>query len=108
VNLAPGNTPTAVCPTPATSTSSCLVDGVLGNNGNPANSGKSGYQFKTGAGTVLNGVNVGYAILAVPNKIGQTGNRAFCSVEDAVVRVDPAGACSNTEAGIAAFAPLNQ
>jgi hypothetical protein len=29
-------------------------------------------------------------------------------VEDAVVRVDPAGVCSVTEAGIRVFNPLNQ
>jgi hypothetical protein len=32
----------------------------------------------------------------------------FCAEEDAVVRVDPAGACSNTEAGIRIFNPLYQ
>jgi hypothetical protein len=85
-----------------------LIDAVLSNNGNPPASGKSGYLFTTGAGTVAGGVNVGYTARAVPITINQTGLRAFCAEEDAVVRVDPAGVCSNTEAGILTFNPLNQ
>jgi len=91
-----------------TTTTACLIDAVLANNGNPGGSGKSGYMFSTGAGTVSGGVNVGYTALAVPITINQTGIRAFCAEEDAVVRVDPKGACSNDEAGILTFNPLNQ
>ena len=87
---------------------SCLIDAVLANNGNPPASGKSGYSFKTGAGTATSGVFTGYTVVAVPLTINQTGIRAFCAEEDAVVRVDPAGACSNTEANILTFNPLNQ
>jgi len=90
------------------STTACLLDAVLSNNGNPAGSGKSGYLFTTGAGTVAGGVNVGYTARAVPITINQTGLRAFCAEEDAVVCVDPAGVCSNTETGILTFHPLNQ
>ncbi len=39
------------------STTACLIDSVLSNNGNPAGSGKSGYSFTTGTGTVVGGVN---------------------------------------------------
>src|SRR5438045_3733395 len=67
------------------STTSCLIDAVLGNNGNPAGSGKSGYSFSTGAGTVAGGVAVGYTIKGVPLTINQTGIRGFCAEEDAVV-----------------------
>ncbi len=93
------------------STSACLIDSVLGNNGNPAASGKSGYSFTTGAGTVVSGVNVGYTIGAVPLSHNQTGIRGFCAEEDAVVRVDPLGVCASPspgEAAILAFNPLNQ
>ncbi len=90
------------------STTACLIDSVLANDGNPAGGGKSGYTFTTGAGTVAGGTNVGYAVKGVPLSINQTGIRGFCAEEDAVIRVDPAGACSNTEAGILAFNPLNQ
>jgi prepilin-type N-terminal cleavage/methylation domain-containing protein len=86
----------------------CLIDAVLANNGIPAGSGKSGYLFTTGAGTQAGGVNVGYTVKAVPITINQTGLRGFCAEEDAVVRVDPAGVCSVTEAGILTFNPLNQ
>ncbi|HYM77576.1 MAG TPA: prepilin-type N-terminal cleavage/methylation domain-containing protein [Candidatus Dormibacteraeota bacterium] len=88
------------------STSACLLDSVLANNGNPAGSGKSGYKFTTGTGTVGAGINIGYTVLAVPMTANRTGIRAFCAEEDAVVRVDPAGACSNTEAGILTFIAL--
>ncbi len=90
------------------STTACLVDSVLANDGNPAGNGKSGYKFSTGTGTVAAGINVGYTVLALPITINHTGIRAFCAEEDGVVRVDPAGACSNTEAGIRTFNPLNQ
>jgi type IV pilus assembly protein PilA len=93
--------------TPSTTTA-CLIDSVLANDGNPANSGKSGYKFKSGTGTAAGGVNVGYTIQATPITINQTGIRGFCAEEDAVVRVDPAGACSSTETGILSFNPLNQ
>jgi len=53
-------------------------------------------------------VAVGYMATAVPITINQTGIRAFCAEEDAVVRVDPAGLCSNTEASILTFNSLNQ
>jgi len=86
----------------------CLIDSVLANNGNPANSGKSGYSFTSGAGTVTRTVNTGYTIASVPLTLNQTGIRGFCAEEDAVLRVDPAGVCSTTEAGILAFNPLNQ
>jgi type IV pilus assembly protein PilA len=90
------------------STSACLIDSVLANNGNPAASGKSGYSFTTAPGTVVAGVYAGYGVQATPLAINQTGIRAFCAEEDAVVRVDPAGACSTAEATILTFNPLNQ
>jgi len=90
------------------STTACLIDSVLANNGNPAGSGKSGYSFTSGTGTVGGGINIGYTVVTVPLTINQTGIRAFCAEEDAVVRVDPAGVCSNTEAGVLGFNPLNQ
>ena len=96
----------AAC-TPSSATA-CLLDSVLANNGNPTGSGKSGYSFSTGTGTTSGGVYVGYTVVGIPITINQTGIRAFCSEEDAVVRVDPAGVCSKTEAGVLTFNPLNQ
>jgi type IV pilus assembly protein PilA len=96
----------AAC-TPGSATA-CLIDAVLANDGIPTGSGKSGYLFTTAPGTQSSGVYVGYGVKAVPITPNQTGIRAFCSMEDAVVRVDPAGACSNAEATIPTFNPLNQ
>ena len=90
------------------STSACLIDSVLANNGNPAASGKSGYSFTTAPGTAVAGVYAGYGVKGIPLSVNQTGIRGFCAEEDAVVRVDPAGACSNAEATILTFNPLNQ
>src|SRR5437660_2856771 len=104
--LALGGVIGAAC-VPAQATA-CLIDAVLANNGNPGGSGKSGYLFATGAGTVSGGVNVGYTVAAVPITINQTGLRGFCAEEDAVVRVDPAGVCSVTEPGVLTCNPLNQ
>jgi type IV pilus assembly protein PilA len=90
------------------STSACLIDSVLANDGNPAGSGKSGFNITTGTGAVGAGINIGFTVLAVPMILNETGVRAFCAEEDGVVRVDPAGVCSNTEAGIRTFNPLTQ
>jgi type IV pilus assembly protein PilA len=89
-------------------TTGCLIDSVLSADGNPAGSGKSGYLFNAPGTTQASNVYVGYAVQAQPITINQTGIRAFCAVEDGVVRVDPAGACANTESGVLGFAPLNQ
>ncbi|MGP0019848.1 MAG: hypothetical protein ACLPHP_14850, partial [Candidatus Sulfotelmatobacter sp.] len=90
------------------STTACLIDSVLANNGNPAGGGKSGYSFTSGAGTQTAGVYSGYTIKAIPLSVNQTGIRGFCAEEDAVVRVDPGGVCSGAEANILTFNPLNQ
>ncbi len=86
----------------------CMIDSVLANNGNPANSGKSGYFFVSGVGTAAGGLNIGYTIQATPISPNQTGIKGFCAEEDAVLRADAAGVCSATEAGILGFNPLNQ
>ena len=78
---------------------------MLANNGNPKNSGKSDYSFNNGTGTQA---GVGYTVQASPLTINQTGIRGFCAEEDAVVRVDPAGTCSNVETTILTYNPLNQ
>ena len=93
-NQCPGTAPTA--------TNACLIDNVLANNGNPANTGKSGYNYlytATGAAPV-----VGYQVSADPFNPGQSGVRSFCSFEDAVVRFTPSTALAGTCP--AATAPL--
>jgi type IV pilus assembly protein PilA len=102
--LALGGPPGICTPSKA---SACLIDSTLANNGVPAGSGKSGYSFAVAPGISAGGVLIQYGANATPLTINQTGLRAFCAVEDAVVRVDPAGACSTTHDTIIGFSPLN-
>ena len=84
--------------------SACLIDSVLANDGNPANQGKSGYNF-IGA-SENNGSS--YYVSGEPLTAGQTGTRSFCSYEDAVVRFDPAKVTIAAVAACQTRAPLNQ
>jgi type IV pilus assembly protein PilA len=87
---------TGVC-TPS-SAGACLIDSVL------TSGTKSGYTFTAGStGTPA----ISYFVSGKPSSPNQTGIRAFCSFEDAVVRADPAGVGATTAATCAAFTPLN-
>ena len=71
--------------TPPSSTSACLVDQVLGQ----ANPTKNGYTFTYAAGS---GTPVpSYQVAANPQHANQSGVRAFCSFDDAVVRYQASG-----------------
>jgi type IV pilus assembly protein PilA len=86
------------CPaTPPTTTNACLLDNVMAQDGNPAGSGKGGYNYlyTATAGTAA-GTFSGYQVSADPVTPGQTGVRSFCSFEDAVVRYTPSTALSGT------------
>ena len=87
-NQCPANPPTPV--------NACLIDNVLANNGNPANSGKSGYSYKYTATAGAAANFIGYQISADPMSPGQTGVRSFCSFEDAVVRFTPSNPLNGT------------
>jgi type IV pilus assembly protein PilA len=90
---------------PAVNTA-CLIDNNLATNGGAA--GKSGYNFAAAANTVgASALLVQYYVDGSPISFQQTGTRAFCSVEDAVVRQNPAGAASGGHDACAAFLPLN-
>lgn len=89
---------------PAT-TSACLIDDTLANNGNPAGSGKSGYSFAE-TGIATSGVFGQYLITATPLAQGSSGVNSFCSVEDVVVRKDPTGAISGNHDACAALFSL--
>jgi prepilin-type N-terminal cleavage/methylation domain-containing protein len=89
-----------VAPCTPTSTTACLIDSVL------AAGTKSGYLFV--AAGVAGTPSVSYYANAKPVTKNQTGIRAFCSFEDAVVRVDPAGVGATSVATCQAFLPLNQ
>jgi type IV pilus assembly protein PilA len=77
----------------------CLIDNSLATN--YAGNGKSGYNF------AIVVVNTGqYVATAHPINVGSTGVNSFCSIEDGVVRKDPAGALNATEAACGALAAL--
>jgi prepilin-type N-terminal cleavage/methylation domain-containing protein len=99
-NLGPGG-PTTACPAPPTSTASCFIDGVLASNGNPAGAGKSGYTYDA-TGTATN-----YNATASALTQNTTGVRAFCSVEDGVVRFQAGGPIAPGTCA-ATIAPLSQ
>jgi type IV pilus assembly protein PilA len=90
----------ATCATPPLSTAACLIDNVLATNNGGL--GKSGYNF---AAASSSGGSAYYAS-GVPITVGQTGNRSFCSDEDAVVRVNTAGGAVADRTACAALNPL--
>jgi len=90
-----------VAPCTPSSTTACLIDSVL------AAGTKSGYTFTAAPGTVAVPQTTYYAT-AKPVTANQTGIRSFCSFEDAVVRVQPAGGAIASEAACQALLPLNQ
>jgi type IV pilus assembly protein PilA len=81
-----------------TSTNACLIDSVL------STGIKSGYTFTSGNTTAAPFTS--YYVSGKPVTANQTGIRAFCSFEDAVVRADPAGVGATSAATCAAFTPL--
>ena len=85
--------------TPAVA-NACLIDSVL------AGTVKSGYQFSAASAGGVPATR--YYVAASPVTPNQTGLRSFCSFEDAVVRVQPAGGAIATEAACQALLPLNQ
>ena len=98
-----GGTATPCVPSQA---SACLIDSVLSQANTTA---KSGYKFNAAGNSAGGGgVNVSYFAEGHPVTVNQTGIRSFCSVEDAVIRVDPAGSTVTSVAGCQAFPPLNQ
>ena len=66
-----------------------------------ASGNKSGYTFTiTGCNkTTVNNIDqyISYQINAVPTSIGHSGNRGFCTDENAQIRYDPKGGTNCTE-----------
>lgn len=62
---------------------------------------KAGYTFTITCGNKTTGNSIdqynSYLITAVPNSIGHSGNRGFCTDENAEIRFDPKGGTSCTE-----------
>jgi len=87
-----------VTPCVPNSTTACLIDSVL------AGGVKSGYNFAAiGSGGPP---ATTYYATAVPVTLNQTGTRSFCSFEDGVIRVQPAGTAIASEAACEALLPL--
>lgn len=87
-----------VAPCTATSTTACLIDSNL------SSGTKTGYVFVAAGGAAL--PNTTYTANGTPVTPNQTGVRAFCAFEDAVVRADPAGVGGVTAPTCGAFKPL--
>lgn len=67
----------------------CLIDNNIATNG--GGNGKSGYSFAaTGSASPASPNNNQFYATATPNS-NLTGTRAYCSTEDMVVRLQPAG-----------------
>jgi prepilin-type N-terminal cleavage/methylation domain-containing protein len=79
----------AVCTTAtgATSTNACLIDNTIALGPNT----KSGYVFTTSgfSGTPT----VQYFVSGLPQVVGQSGQRGFCSDQSGVIRANAAGTC---------------
>jgi type IV pilus assembly protein PilA len=76
-------------PCTPTSTSACLIDNNLATNG--GGNGKSGYSFAaTGSPSAGSPNNNQFYTTATPLS-NLTGTRAYCSTDDMVVRLQPAG-----------------
>jgi type IV pilus assembly protein PilA len=62
---------------------------------------KAGYTFTVTCSNKTAGSNVdqynSYQITAVPNSVGHSGNRGFCTDENAEIRFDPKGGTNCTE-----------
>jgi type IV pilus assembly protein PilA len=75
-------------PAPA---NACLIDSNLSLNGTPPGSGKSGYNFNAaGAASAGSLINNQFLATATPFST-TTGTRAYCSIEDAVLRLQAPG-----------------
>jgi type IV pilus assembly protein PilA len=67
----------------------CLIDNSLASNG--GGGGKSGYNFNaTGSPSPGSLINDQFYSTGTPFGV-QTGTRAYCSIQDAVLRLQPAG-----------------
>jgi type IV pilus assembly protein PilA len=85
----------------------CLIDNNLATNG--GGTGKSGFSFAaTGAASAASPNNNQFYATATPNS-NLTGTRSYCSTEDMVVRLEPAGNVTQVPSYVACLAltPMN-
>ncbi len=90
-----------VNPCVASAAAACLIDPVL------AAGNKSGYKLAAPGGAAVGGIVPTFAVSAVPQTVGQTGQRAFCSDESGVVRFNVTGlVVAATDVACQALTPL--
>lgn len=81
---------------PPTAQSAQVLDPTLASTGN-----KSGYTFAITNCTKVTVNNqdmfTGYEVTAVPNKVGNTGDRGYCMDENQIIKFDPAGGTNCTQ-----------
>jgi type IV pilus assembly protein PilA len=71
-------------------TTACFLDSTLANDGNPANSGKSGYNFA--ATPIAPTATTPAEFWTTGTPLGTTsGSKAYCATEDGVIRTQAAG-----------------
>ncbi len=89
-------------PCAAAANTACLIDPSL------AGGSKSGYNLAAPGGAAdKNGIVQTFAVSANPVSVGTTGQRAFCSDESGVVRVDLTGLIvAGTDTACQALTPL--
>jgi prepilin-type N-terminal cleavage/methylation domain-containing protein len=95
-------------PCTGSAASACLLDNALAQS-IPGTPGKSGYTFlATGLATVGT-FNAAFVVGAAPVAPQASGNRSFCSTDDGVLRIQPAGTSTpvSTAAACLAF-PIAQ
>jgi type IV pilus assembly protein PilA len=72
-------------------TTACLIDSNLANNGTPANSGKSGYLFVVATSTGTGSPVPNQFLTSATPISNTTGSKAYCATDDGVLRTQPAG-----------------
>jgi len=81
---------------PPSATAAQLIDPQLAASGQ-----KSGYTFTIACGTKVTVNNqdmyTSYTLTAVPQTVGKTGDRGYCSDENGIIKFDPAGATNCTQ-----------
>ncbi len=71
-------------------TTACFLDSTLGNNGNPAGTGKSGYNFV--ATPIAPTATTPAEFWTTGTPLGATsGSKAYCATDDGVIRTQAAG-----------------
>jgi len=88
-----GGDPKAGAPS---ATAAQLIDPALAATGQ-----KSGYTFSVTCGTKVTVNNqdmyTSYTLTAVPQTVGKTGDRGYCSDENDIIKFDPTGATNCTQ-----------